>query len=126
MKRVLTLLCLSILIFNSFAFAEDLTCIDLLKATNSAVKQSHGEEISVEESIQMFYWMGYITGFNDASIITHVGGSNPLFTLPDDGIEAEDAMVIYRKYVRVHPELVGESARVCLVKALNEAFPVEK
>ncbi|MEI7751708.1 MAG: Rap1a/Tai family immunity protein [Candidatus Omnitrophota bacterium] len=134
MKKSIVVMSLTILLVmtccaSQFVFAEsseEYTGMDLFKAAASVIKQSQGVEIPAEESVLMLYWSGYVVGFDDASVVTHAGGRNKFFNLPANGANTLQVMTIVHKYLSDNPEMLNESARVCLLTALGKAFPAER
>src|SRR5262245_198198 len=58
------------------------------------------------------YCVGFFNGLLDASSIAQSVLGKPLFCLPDDGISGDQAIKIYLKYAKDHPEQLHQSARV--------------
>ena len=127
--KYLSVIAIAVLMFSGTAFAEssaDYTGKDLFNAATTSIKESKGEEVTAEDKINALYWTGYVTGFDDASVITHVGGKNKFVNLPANGVNPLQVMTIVHEYLSNNPEMLNESARVCLLTALGKAFPAER
>jgi Ssp1 endopeptidase immunity protein Rap1a len=66
----------------------------------------------------------YIDGILDMqAVMIGLGGSFPLFCLPNPGVSVDEAMKIFIKWADQHPGELHKPARVSVVVALNAAFP---
>lgn len=117
-----------LLIFSSQVLAQDMAAFDttgngLFRASLSALKNAEGKELSANEHIELIFYTGYVTGFDDSAVVTHMGSINPFYISPTEGMTSLQVFLIVRDYLLKHPEYMNETARMCLLLALTDAFP---
>lgn len=124
MVRLFAIACL--LIFPVFANSgEEKTGNDLLNGCISIINVSEGVRVSDDDSISAIAWAGYLSGFADSYSITSQAEGKPttMFCYPPQGISSVQAARIVAKYLRENPVEMHQSARVCALNALSNAFP---
>jgi hypothetical protein len=58
-------------------------------------------------------------------VAPQVGRATSQFCLPADGISTDQAIKVFLKWARDHPEELHKRARLSLLIALKEAFPCQ-
>jgi hypothetical protein len=101
----------------------DNTGNDLLRGCNAMIKGSDGVKQSDEEMAFSLFWTGYISGFTDSHSIMLMGKKATIYCYPPQGIENGQVARIVAKYLRESPKELHQSARLCLLLALRNAFP---
>jgi hypothetical protein len=114
-----------IVLFSQSAHAEK-TGIDLLRGCTNMIKLVENNQVSVEDATDVFTWNGYISGFLESNQITNTGKKMTSFCLPDKGITIEQAARIVIRYLKDNPKDLHQSARLCLLLSLQDAFPCAK
>jgi len=126
MFKVLSLTLSFFLIFSAGLSQANSTGNDLLRGCTAMVKGADGPELSGDESALALYWAGYISGFTDSYSITLMGQKPTMYCYPLQGIENGQAARIVVKYLKENPKELYQSARLCLLLALQNAFPCTK
>jgi hypothetical protein len=81
---------------------------------------------SPEAWVKLAHCAGYVSGMLDMHalmVAPQVGRAASQFCLPADGISNDQAIKVFLKWAREHPEELHKSARVSLLIALKDAFP---
>jgi hypothetical protein len=81
---------------------------------------------SEEGAVRFVHCVGYVGGMLDMHALMsdpRVAGGKPQFCLPKSGISNDQAIKVFLKWSREHPEQLHKSARISLLIALREAFP---
>ena len=125
MKYIKYILPIILLMVPTYVLAAS-TGLDLLRGCTAAIKSIQGKDLSHEEYSEMIYWTGFLAGFNEANIITHYETQRPPYCPPAEGIQNEQLIRIVYKYLRGHPKDLHQSARLCVLLALRNAFPCKK
>jgi hypothetical protein len=99
---------------------------DLLRGCTAMSKTADGNEQSIDDITSSLYWAGYISGFVDSYQITYPGNKPTLFCVPQQGIENGQMARIVIKYLNDNPKDLHQSARLCLIHSLQDAFPCKK
>lgn len=94
----------------------------LLRACSAAMRQADGAELSIEDSAQALWCIGYVGGFIDGLAVLGWRGGAVKVCLPPDGIELDQAIRIVVKYLRANPERLHESGRAALVVSIAQAL----
>jgi hypothetical protein len=117
-------LTLAALLFVPSAFAAPTTGVQILQACGSAVKQQDGAQISMQESIESIWCIGYLGGLLDGFGMSppKINGRQVL-CLPEQGITNDQLVRLVTKWLREHPENLHESGRMEALIALSKAFP---
>ncbi len=121
MKKVFLLLII-ILAFSGVSAQTD-TGMDLLRGCNAIIQAEEGKEVSMEDQLMSFYWIGYLGGFNDAAVLIDTAAAHGIYCVPPTGIENDQLVRVVKKYLDEHPEDLHQSARILILFALREAFP---
>ena len=91
-----------------------------------ASSNSDATEKLLENTMGTGFCFGFFAAMLDATAIAEVVLEKPLFCLPKAGISLDQAMKVYLKYAKDHPEQLHVSARVTVAAALMQAFPCKK
>jgi hypothetical protein len=97
-----------------------------------------------DDIVHSLYTTAYIAGFIDGLALTQDIMFNMMFpkdrfsekeiqelskkvnlhrlNFPKDGLPTGQAILIYKKYAEKHPEMLNESARMCVFTSLVEAY----
>ncbi|MFJ1254088.1 Rap1a/Tai family immunity protein [Cupriavidus sp. CuC1] len=102
------------------------TGADLLRSCGAVVKQQDGITISVDESAESIWCIGYVAGFLDAVGMTppKVNGKQAI-CLPPNGITNDQAIRLVVKWLRENPDGLHQSGRTEALIALSKAFPCQ-
>jgi len=96
----------------------------MLQACGAALKQADGGSLAAEEAAPAIYCVSYVAGFLDGmSLATGTSGAKRNVCLPERGISNDQAIRIFVKFLREHPEGLHESGRSSLYISLARAFP---
>jgi hypothetical protein len=96
--------------------------------TEQLVLECDENPSSPEEWLKLAHCAGYVSGMLDMHalmVAPQVGGTTSLFCLPADGISNAQAIKVFLKWAREHPEELHKRARLSLLIALKEAFPCQ-
>lgn len=99
---------------------------EMLALCDPGVKTLGGEVISSGEAQKekAFYCSGYVAGFLDGMAVSGPFKGGPsLICLPRSGVDTEQVIRDYVKYLRDRPERLHQSGRVLLYASLRNAFP---
>jgi hypothetical protein len=123
MKRILVLL--SVLLTSLGDLNARETGIEFLRGCGATVKQADGVAVTVEESIESIWCVGYLSGFADALRLsaTFFEPQNQGVCLPEKGVSNEQLARVVTKWLKNHPESLHQSGRTEIMLALGEAFP---
>lgn len=122
MRKVI--IAMSILCYSTLAYASDLTGMEALRGAKNVVAMTEKKDLSPEDMVDASYWLGYFGGINDAVIATcAIFEKEPLYSIPPEGIQAEQIALIVDKYLSENPEKLHLPARACVIVALGLAFP---
>ena len=95
-----------------------------LRACGATVKQQDGANVSAQEMLESLWCNGYVQGFTDSiPIMQAVIGSPQAVCLPQQGVEVEQGVRIFVKYLRDNPQTLHQTGRMSLYIALGKAFP---
>jgi len=121
---LLLLLAWSTVPVPSTSQAEEFDGARFLRACGAAVKKQDGVTITNNELIESLWCIGYVQGFVDSNSVTQsVSGSRKGVCLPQQGVDNDQAIRIFVKYLRDNPQTLHESGRASLFIALTKAFP---
>ena len=96
----------------------------LLKACGQMIRGIEGEKQDSEQLMEAAYCFGYIAGFLDAYAWgIEIREVQPLYCLPDDGIEEGQAARIIVKWMTDHPDKLHLYDAEIMLRALRDAFP---
>jgi len=131
MKRVLLLIGI---LFGISAASHGLaqgapteTGSQMLDLCDSSVRTIGGEVVSRGGSQKALYCSGYVSGFIDGMVVSGPFKGGPsLICLPRSGVDTEQVIRVYVKYLRERPERLEQSGRVLLYASLRNAFPCKR
>lgn len=127
MKRLI--LGLMLILWCAAPAQATMTGNELLGHCNLVLKQSdESGKITPEESVSIFYCVGYLSGFIDSIQISTAiqNPKKPFFCAPPNGVENDQLARITVKWLKNHPENLHKTARVEVLFALTDAFPCPK
>lgn len=100
------------------------TGAEMLELCDPGVKTMAGEVVSGEGNQKALYCSGYVSGFIDGMVVSGPFKGGPsLICLPPSGVDTEQVIRVYVKYLRERPERLHQSGRVLLYASLRNAYP---
>ena len=100
---------------------------EMLDLCSPPVETAGGEVISRGYSQKVLYCSGYVAGFLDGMAVSGPFKGGPsLICLPRRGVDTEQLIRNYVKYIRERPERLEQSGRVLLYASLRTAYPCKK
>lgn len=106
---------------QAYSSAEFSTTLDLLNKCNFS--KEYASQASQLEMMQAINCLGYLSGiFDGISLIFGVKPESKFFC-PPQGISAEKALSLVRKWIENNPQDVTTSARMTLLIAYAKEYP---
>ena len=89
---------------------------DKLKEWAEAYDRSlTGEKQKPTDNQEVLTFMGYVTGVNDAL--------QGMILCTPPGVKIHELVVVVKKYVRQHPEMLKRPASHSVIEAISQAYP---
>ena len=112
---------LSLLLAPTFDYAS------AMERAEELARKCSGEGDSPKKMLGRTHCISYITGMVDAYLlITGVAPQARFICLPEDGISGDQAVKIFVKWVKNHPEGQQMLAKSAVLVSLGNAFPCKK
>jgi len=123
MKNLLLL----VMLLTSTATWGQISGTEMLHRCSAAVRHDDGEKLNGEELVEATYCLGYASGFLDAiPVVELASNTQPNVCVPQDGLDIKQAVRIFVKYLREHPEDLYINARLTFYKSILMAFPCKR
>jgi hypothetical protein len=102
-------------------------CASAMERAYALALKCSGEGNSQRERLGRTHCRSYITGMVDAyMLITGVAPQARFICLPEEGVAGDQAVKIFVKWVRSHPEGQDMPAKSAVLVSLGNAFPCKR